>query len=563
MRLRIPHSPRQQRRKSDGPVPRRSRLRWQLTVAGCGLTLLGFALWPPNLAAASAQEPTTPSKKTSVALPALTTQQEEMMQILRSAVSKQAPGSTENASKTTTAVSTHHMNLQQLWAQASQRFPGLTAARESIRAAGYSRDEQKWLRLPSGEVSAFLSWSPDVRCKSAEELGYAAGGEALTKGGSAKAAIGGVDNCLETTGNFNLLDGDIRRYLPIYGVLVRVDARITQPLYTFGKLDAALKLGEVGVQLAQASNAAVTADTAVNLVRAYFGLKAARAGLESIKEGQDQIRKWITQIDGELEAGKTGYTEIDLMRLKVTEATVTYNVVDIERTIRSSLAALRYLVQDPEADVDDGDLQPWAQEDHPLDYYLEAALRGRPELRTLMATGEGARLYKKLRLAELLPDFGLILGVNYALATSVQDPNHAFMNRLNGLGAGLGLGMRLGLDFGPKIARLQRSISDLSIFESRRREALGGGALEIERQYNDLIEAKKRLVAAESAERRSRGWLQGIKQNIDVGTAESRDMIEALRNYFEHHGQVLRATNDVNVQAAMLRRLSGLEVIPQ
>ena len=562
--MRIPHSPRQQRRKSDGPVPRRSRLRWQLTVAGCGLTLLGFALWPPNLAAASAQEPTTPSKKTSVALPALTTQQEEMMQILRSAVGKQAPGSAENAGKTTTAVSTHHMNLLQLWAQASQRFPGLTAARESIRAAGYSRDEQKWLRLPSGEVNAFLSWSPDVRCKTAAELGFGDNDKVRTSsGGTTKAPIGGADSCLETTASGNLLDGNIGRYLPFYGVLLRVDTRITQPLYTFGKLDAALKLGEVGVQLAQASNAAVTADTAVNLVRAYFGLKAARAGLESIKEGQDQIRKWISQIDGELEAGKTGYTEIDLMRLKVTEAAVGYNVVDIERTIRSSLAALRYLVQDPEADVDDGDLQPWAQEDHPLDYYLEAALRGRPELRTLMATGEGARLYKKLRIAELLPDFGLILSVNYALATSVQDPNHAFMNRLNGLGAGLGLGMRLGLDFGPKIARLQRSIADLSIFESKRREALGGGALEIERQYNDLIEAKKRLVAAESAERRSRGWLQGIKQNIDVGTAESRDMIEALRNYFEHHGQVLRATNDVNVQAAVLRRLSGLEVIPQ
>lgn len=69
--------------------------------------------------------------------------------------------------------------------------------------------------------------------------------------------------------------------------------------------------------------------------------------------------------------------------------------------------------------------------------------------------------------------------------------------------------------------------------------------------------------AAETAERRARGWLQGIQQNIDVGTAESRDMTDALRTYFEQHVHVLRALNDANVQAALLRRLCGLEVIPK
>ncbi|MBL9004663.1 MAG: hypothetical protein JNJ46_11995, partial [Myxococcales bacterium] len=68
---------------------------------------------------------------------------------------------------------------------------------------------------------------------------------------------------------------------------------------------------------------------------------------------------------------------------------------------------------------------------------------------------------------------------------------------------------------------------------------------------------------AETAERRARGWLQGIQQNIDIGTAESRDMTDALRTYFEQHVNVLRALNDANVQAAVLRRLCGLEVIPK
>ena len=251
------------------------------------------------------------------------------------------------------------------------------------------------------------------------------------------------------------------------------------------------------------------------------------------------------------------------MRLRVAESQIEIILIDLERTIASTLAALRYWVQDQTIDIDSQELAIWHDEREPLDYYLEAAVRNRPELKVLRATGQGAQLYKKLRIAELLPSFGIIANFGYGYAGGVQDPNHGFMSRLNYLGAGVGLGMSWGLDLGPKIARLQKSIADVNIFESRRRELLGGGALEIERAYNDVREAQRRLKAAETAERRARGWLQGIKQSIDVGTAEGRDMNDALRTYFDQHVAVLRATNDLNVACGALRRVSGLEVIPK
>lgn len=457
------------------------------------------------------------------------------------------------------------LNIQALWELADRQFPGLLAGRESVRSARYTHDEQRWLRLPSGEFNAYLSWSPNIKCKSADELGYMVGsmGQGLRLTDSNGNPVGGAGQCLETNTVQTLDSSTWRNYLPIYGVLLRLDMRVVQPLFTFGKLDAASGLGKVGVTLAQAQTDGQRLDHALNLVRAYFGLKTARAAYETVKEGQTEMNKWVKQIDRDLEAGKGSYTEIDLMRMKVAESQIELGVVDVERTLASTLAALRYLVADSDVDVDDGELDLWQEERQPLSYYLDAALRLRPELRTLRATGEGARLFRKLRIAELLPDFGLIMNFAYGLATGVEDPAHAFMNRLNFVGAGIGLGMRLGLDFGPKAARLQKAIADVNVFEARKRELLGGGALEIERQYNDLIEAQRRLKANEAAERRARGWLHGIRQNIDVGTAESRDMIDALRTYFELHINVLRSMNDVNVQAATLRRLCGLEVIPK
>ena len=445
------------------------------------------------------------------------------------------------------------LDLPSLWSLAEGRFPGLLAARRNIESARHTRNEQIFLRLPSADFSGFLTWSPNIKCKTAEE--FALEGR--------PGELGGANHCTETNTAQTLNSSTIQNYLPIYGALVQLGIRITQPLYTFGKLTAAWDLGETGVDIASAQSEQARLDHQINVLKAYFGLKTARAALDTVSEGLDQVKKWVKQMDIDLEAGKGSASEIDLMRLKVAESQIELISIDLDRTIASTLAALRYLVQDKSVDVDDENLLIWHDENEPLDYYLDAALRNRPELKVLRATGQGALLYRKLRIAELLPNFGLIVNFGYGYAGGVQDPNHGFMSRLNYLGAGIGLGMNWGLDVGPKIARLQKAIADVNIFEARKRELLGGGALEIERAYNDVREAQRRLKTSETAERRARGWLQGIKQSVDVGTAEGRDMNDALRTYFEQHISVLRATNDLNVACANLRRVSGLEVIPK
>ncbi len=443
----------------------------------------------------------------------------------------------------------HPMSLRALWDQVQRRYPGLAASQQVVRAARYALNEQRGLRLPSGELTAYVTGSPSVKCQSVRGV-TDLNGSPLT----------GPDACLSTTA-VDLAHGPIEQILPVHGVVVRVDARVVQPLFTFGKISAAIDLGQIGVNLAQAGADAGKADLALNVVRAYYGLKAARTAMDTVKEGEEQVSSWIKRIDKDLEQGKGGSTEIDLLRLKVAYSQVELGLVDVERTVKSTLAALRFLAQDIHAEVDDTPLAVEPSETRDLNYYLEQALQHRPEARQLLYTGDGARAYRRLRVAELFPDFAVVGTFGYGLATGIEDANNAFLNRANYLGASLGLVMRLTLDYGPKIARLQKAQADLLQYEARRREALGAGALEIERAYNDLTESTQRLKAAERAERRSRGWLQGVKQNIDIGTAESRDMVDALRSYFDQHILVLRTINDVNVNAASLRRLSGLPVV--
>ncbi|MCS6913649.1 MAG: TolC family protein [Myxococcales bacterium] len=461
------------------------------------------------------------------------------------------------------APATRRLDLHQLWDQVQSRFPGLRAARHAVRAAHYTLDEQKWLALPSGEINTFLSWSPSIRCMTPAELDLNVGGNPLVAGRAQPQPVGGSQHCLSTTVSLNLLQDNLANYLPNFGALLRIDARVVQPIFTFGKLWAAIDLGRVGLDIARANEEVARMDLAMHVVRAYFGLKTARAALDTVREGREQITKWIERIDRDLEQGKGSYTEIDLMRLKVADSQVEMAELDLKRTIEATLRAVRYLAQDETVDVDEANLEVFADETRDLDYYLDMALVRRPDLKVLEATGRGALAFRKLRIAELLPDLAFLGTFSFGLAQGVTDePFNAFMNRLNYLGASAGLVLRWNLDFGPRVARLQRALADVAQFQARRVELLGGAALEVQRTFLDLREARQRLAAAEIAERRARGWLQGIKQNIDVGTAESRDMIDALRSYFDQHLLVLRTINDVNVQAATLRRLVGMEVIP-
>ena len=277
------------------------------------------------------------------------------------------------------------LDLQALWSMAQGRFPGILAAKQTVESARHTRNEQIFLRLPSADFSGFLSWSPNVKCKTSAELKAELTPSQLALGG--RDPIGGPDHCVETNVAQTLNSSTIQNYLPIYGALVQLNLRITQPLYTFGKLTAAWDLGQTGLDIASAQAEGVKLDHQLNLLRAYFGLKTARAALDTVKEGHDQVKRWVKQIDQDLEAGKGSASEIDLMRLKVAESQIELLLIDLERTIGSTLAALRYLVQDNGVDIDEQDLALWQEESHPLDYYLDAAMRSRPELKVLRATG--------------------------------------------------------------------------------------------------------------------------------------------------------------------------------
>jgi outer membrane protein TolC len=142
---------------------------------------------------------------------------------------------------------------------------------------------------------------------------------------------------------------------------------------------------------------------------------------------------------------------------------------------------------------------------------------------------------------------------------NVDNPQNAFMNHPNSTSLGLSLAFRQPLDIPLRLANFDKARAEERAFDQKRKEALGGIALEIEKAYADADAARKRNKLTAHGEKIARGWYNSVDQLLQVGTVESKDLVDAARSYFELRLQHLSAIMDLNVALAGLKRAAGVE----
>ncbi len=441
--------------------------------------------------------------------------------------------------------------LSQLLAKVKAEYPGVVAAREAVGSADAQLSQARRLWAPTGLVTAGFTLAPAVHCQT---------GALVPPANLSPADLHqfNLDNCIDTDVHTDNLNNN--GVLKLTNPAVKVDIQITQPIYTSGKIEAAIKAAHAGKDVASAQVDAATADVTLSAVRAYWGLKWARASAGTLDEGQRQVKEWVDKIDQQLSAGTSIYTEQDLFRLKIALDNVELGLLDVRKAERLALAGLRTLSGDDNADIDDDELDVIEVVPRPLSYYEDAARTHRPEARMLDAGRTAVHAQRNLRLAEMLPDLGLIGTFDYSYVRNVDTPTNSFMNHANSEGLGLYLGLRQTLDIAEKLARFDQARADERVFAAKRREALGGIALEIERAFAEAEVARKRHTLAAHGEKLARGWYHSMNQATQVGVvASAKDMVDSARSYFELRLQYLSAIMDLNVSLAALKRAAGVD----
>ena len=220
----------------------------------------------------------------------------------------------------------------------------------------------------------------------------------------------------------------------------------------------------------------------------------------------------------------------------------------LEEVARSGLRALLNLDSGEDLDVDDEDFEPLEVPNHPLAYYEEQARLSRPEVRTLEYAVKAKRALASLEHRKLYPDLVLIGQISFAYAPTIDSPQNAFANNpFNGYGGGVAAALRLPLDFGPKLARGERTRAEAGRDRGPPRGGAGRRRLRGQQGLPASCRRPRRgsLRCARARRPARPGWRRS-RRTSRSGWPDSRDFSDALLQSFKMRTFALQAVYDLN-----------------
>lgn len=320
-----------------------------------------------------------------------------------------------------------------------------------------------------------------------------------------------------------------------------VDLSLSQPLYTWGKIGAALKAAEVGLK---------TADQQLRLFRqaafrdvsiAFYDVLLAKELHRLAQENLAQKERHHTEAKRKFEAGVA--TDYDLLAAEVELQNARPELIRTENSIRTSRERLRFLLgaDQPELDVA-GRIEAKPEQIPGFDESLKIALDKRPELAD-----------QKLRI-----------GINQELVTianaddkprldlkgtagwhqlEVSDPGP----RRQSDGPAWNAGIYLTFPFFDGLrsrGRTQQARSDLRTSQLQEQKLRDSIALELRTARYNLAESAETITALSGTVKQAERLLQMAEKGFEYGVKTRLEVDDAQTNLLRAQSNLARANRD-------------------
>ena len=392
-----------------------------------------------------------------------------------------------------------------------------------------------------------------------------------------------LDNCAELTSTGGLQDcgggivPDEAEYNSSWGPSWHLKIGGAVPIPTSRKYFSAKRAMEEGIRAKKAMLPSLENEIRYNVHRAFHAVTGAREMLYTLSEGRKHLVKARQKIEENLEKQEGTETEVDLIKLKVFEAQLDAMEQEAVQIERQGMAAIRFLVQaSPEQPVDIPDAPQQLVDSTlaPLEDYLTRALKHRPELAALQHGIEAYRANLEYRRAELVPELAFVIGMRWGRTPGVRfrqnvgteaDPEYVddipylYKNSANYSSTipTMALVMTYPLTFGEDIYRIKQARAELAAMVMDRKWAIEGVAVEVETAYIALETTRAAIDALSRSKQLAKGWLAAAVQNNATGIGPSKEVKDALKEYFGIMAQIHQKIAEYNMGVANLDRVTG------
>jgi outer membrane protein TolC len=143
-------------------------------------------------------------------------------------------------------------------------------------------------------------------------------------------------------------------------------------------------------------------------------------------------------------------------------------------------------------------------------------------------------------------------------AQGVDVPPSVFANNpYNRYGAGVVLGLQWTLEPWNVKARADRARAEAHKMHAQSELADLGARYDADTALGEAVAAHDKVAATAEGEKAARTWLASVLQNEAIGTAESRDLVDAYVAWFQLRAQWATAVVGWNVAVVRLGRATG------
>ncbi|BDG10370.1 RND transporter [Anaeromyxobacter paludicola] len=351
------------------------------------------------------------------------------------------------------------------------------------------------------------------------------------------------------------------RTLDGLGPFVRFELQVVQPLYTWGRLDAARDAADAGVRARELLVTDKVAELQQRVVQLYWGEAAARKLLaigDDVEKNLSQVEK---QLADALEAGDASVKQADRYRLDLYKAQLRKRRAEASRGLalaHDGLAATAAMLPE-ELVLKDAPLPLDPGPAPTMEEARAAAVQHRPDLLAL----EQGLLAKD---AELDAAYGamkpqLFLGGSFTFAYA---PNRSpqfnpwAYDPFNTVGGGVALGVKQDLAFPLLTAQARKVRAERETLRRQREGLMRLVTVQVESAVADVVQARERLSAARAALSSGKSWFRSAGLDFEAGVAEPKELLDAYAGYVETQVEQVQAAYDLLVARAKLDQVAGV-----
>jgi outer membrane protein len=339
-----------------------------------------------------------------------------------------------------------------------------------------------------------------------------------------------------------------------WGPFYKLDVKLVQPLFTFGRKSSALTAARSGIDLQSIAGNAEIEKLTLTVINAYWALAAAQKAETVAGEIRENYDKLEEEVKKRLESDDSLVDDTDLLEVKSNRYLVEEMVIKSKTEKQLATKAMNAAVGreiTAGLDVSEEKTPGISLEESQLSRILRETVLEHRELRGLDAALQGLRAKTKLAYSQKRPLVYLAGGFAYAYAPKRQDQTNPFaVDNFNYLNLGAFFGVSWDLNFFRKNIEARRNGLEREAMEQNREMVQTKIELEILKAFGEVKQNAQLLEQARDSLKSAKNWLRLSMDNWDMGIGEVERLIKAYNAYYQLKGVEIKRTLELHISIA-------------